>query len=77
MVDRDVAALEVVADETRRVARNKDLQVHVAVCDITSDTGVSLLSGRIRQEIGGLDVLVINAGLWRQPAIRMTKESTK
>lgn len=77
LAGRDVTALEAVADETRRVARNEDLRIHVASCDITSDTNVSLLSEKIRQEVGRLDVLVINAGLWGQTAIRVTEGSTQ
>lgn len=77
LAGRDVTALDAVADEARRVARNEDLQIRIAVCDITSDTNVSLLSDVIRREIGRLDVLVINAGLWGETTIRVTEGSTQ
>lgn len=74
---RDVAALQAVADEVRKVARGNDLHVVVAMCDITSDRSLALLCEKIKQEIGRLDVLVINAGLWGQTAIRVTEGSTQ
>ena len=74
---RDVTALDAVADVARRVARNEGLPIHVAVYDIMSDSDVSLLSEVIRREIGQLDVLAIDAGLWGQTAIRVTEGSTQ
>lgn len=77
LTGRDVSALEAVASETQRVARKVELQIVVAVCDITSDASVAQLADKVRGTIGRLDVLVINAGLWGQTAIRVTEGSTK
>ncbi len=77
LTGRDVSALEAVANETRRAARKVELQVIFAICDITSDASVSQLADKVRREIGRLDVLVVNAGLWGETAIRVTEGSTK
>ena len=77
LAGRDVSALEAVASETQRLAQKPEIQVLVAACDITSDTSVSLLAENVKENIGRLDVLVINAGLWGTTAIRVTEGSTK
>ncbi len=77
LAGRDNPALQTVASKTRGMARKKDLQVIAAICDITSDTSVQALAEQVRTEIGRLDVLVINAGLWGETAIRVTEGSTK
>lgn len=77
LAGRDVSALEAVANETRQLARRVDIQILVAVCDITSDASVSLLAENVKEKIGRLDVLVVNAGLWGTTAIRVTEGSTK
>lgn len=78
LAGRDVSALEAVAKETRRIARRKEgLQVIISVCDITSDENVSHLAKQIKSEVGRLDVLIVNAGLWGETAIRVTEGSTK
>lgn len=77
LVGRDSSALEAAVNETRRLAQKKDIQVVPAICDITSDASVSLLARRINEDVGRLDVLVINAALWGQTAIRVTEGSAK
>ena len=77
LAGRDVSALEAVANETRRLSQKQDVEVLVAVCDITSDASVSLLAENVKEKLGRLDVLVINAGLWGTTAIRVTEGSTK
>ncbi len=77
LAGRDKTSLEAVANETRQAARNLDLRVIVAICDIASDESVSQLAEKVRDEIGRLDVLIINAGLWGKTAIRVTEGSTK
>lgn len=59
------------------MARKVELQVIFAICDITSDVSVSQLADKVRREIRRLDVLVVNAGLWGETAIRVTEGSTK
>ncbi|MCJ1471110.1 hypothetical protein MMC07_009758 [Pseudocyphellaria aurata] len=77
LAGRDISALEAVATETRRVARTSEFQVIFTVCDITSDASVAQLADEVKGKIGRLDVLVINAGLWGQTAIRVTEGSTQ
>ena len=77
LTGRDTSALGMVAYETQQIAVKADVQIIAAVCDITSDTSVSKLADRIRTEIGRLDVLVVNAGLWGETAIRVTEGSTE
>ena len=77
LAGRDLAKLETVATETRLVAKRKNLLIIVAICDITSDASVSSLAEKVKSEVGRLDVLVINAGLWGETAIRVTEGSTK
>lgn len=77
LTGRDVPALETVASETRRVSKKEDAKILTVVCEITSDRSVAQLAEEVRAEIGRLDVLVINAGLWGQTAIRVTEGSTK
>ena len=76
LAGRDVSALEAVASEVKRLANKVDVHVLVAVCDITSDAHVSLLAENVKEKIGRLDVLIINAGLWGETATRVTEGST-
>ena len=77
LAGRDVSSLQAVSEKTRRIARKADLRTIVAVCDIKSDTSVSLLADRVQRDLGRLDVLVLNAGLWGETAIRVTEGSTR
>ena len=77
LTGRDTTALETVAKEARRATAKADVRIISAVCDITSDASVSNLAAQIRIEVGRLDVLVVNAGLWGQTAIRVTEGSTE
>ena len=49
----------------------------MTACDVTSDTSISLLADRVKREIARLGVLVINAELWKEIAIRVTEGSTQ
>ncbi|KAL8644182.1 MAG: hypothetical protein Q9226_007894 [Calogaya cf. arnoldii] len=77
LAGRDNHALQMVADEARRVARKQDLLIITATCDVTSDASVHKLAEQVRTDIGRLDVLVVNAGLWGETAVRVTEGSTK
>ncbi|KAL8945610.1 MAG: hypothetical protein Q9222_007871 [Ikaeria aurantiellina] len=77
LAGRDISALEDVADQAHKRSQRKSLQILVAVCDITSDASVSALARRVQGEIGRLDVLVINAALWGETAVRVTEGSTE
>ena len=76
LTGRDVPALEIVAAEAQRLAPG-DITVLVSVCDVTSDESVATLAELMRAKIGRLDVLVVNAGLWGETAIRVTEGSTR
>ncbi|KAL9591969.1 MAG: hypothetical protein Q9179_007188 [Wetmoreana sp. 5 TL-2023] len=77
LTGRDALALEAVASEARRLAKKEEIKILTAVCEITSDPSVAQLAEKVRTEIGRLDVLVVNAGLWGQTAIRVTEGNTK
>ena len=76
LAGRDRPALETVSQETRRLART-DMAALVVICDVTLDENVSALSDLVRLELGRLDVVVVNAGLWGETAIRVTEGDPK
>lgn len=76
LAGRDRAALEAVSEETRRLAPT-DIAALVAICDVTLDENVSALADLVRLELGRLDVVVVNAGLWGETAIRVTEGDPK
>lgn len=76
LTGRDASALEVVAAEAQHLAPG-DITVLVAVCDVTLEQDVAMLAELVQAKIGRLDVLVVNAGLWGDTAIRVTEGSTR
>ena len=76
LAGRDVSALEAVAAETRRLGQAR-INALVTVCEVTSNDSVAALSKLVQSEFGRLDVLVVNAGLWGETAIRVTEGNTK
>ncbi|KAL8708956.1 MAG: hypothetical protein Q9220_006288 [cf. Caloplaca sp. 1 TL-2023] len=76
LVGRDTSALAAAVDEARRSAR-REIQIAPAICDITSDTSIASLAQKIKDEVGRLDILVVNAALWGETATRVTEGSTK
>ncbi|KAI9787988.1 MAG: putative secondary metabolism biosynthetic enzyme [Peltula sp. TS41687] len=77
LAGRDTKALEDVAAQSRRVATAVDMQALTTVCDVASNESVSTLAEKVKTELGGLDVLVINAGLWGDTVLRVTDGTTK
>ncbi|KAL8759478.1 MAG: hypothetical protein Q9184_003603 [Pyrenodesmia sp. 2 TL-2023] len=77
LVGRDKVALEAAVNETRRLAQKQDVQILPVICDISSDESLALLARRIKDDVGRLDVIVVNAALWGETATRVTEGSTK
>lgn len=77
LVGRGNTALETAVSETRRLAQKQDVQIVPVICDVTSDESLALLAKRIKDDVGRLDVIVVNAALWGETATRVTEGSTK
>ena len=56
---RRLDRLETLADELRPAAE----QVAVAQLDVTDTDSVPIVFGKLREELGGLDRVIVNAGL--------------
>ena len=76
LTGRDAQALDLVAAETRRLA-SANTVVLTSLCDVTLDSSVAALAKLVQKEIGRLDAVIVNAGLWGETAIRVTEGSTK
>ena len=77
LTGRDLIALEKVAAEAKRLAKNEDIRIWTAYCDVKLDSNVAAMARLIREGVGKLDVVVVNAGLWGSTDIRVTEGSTK
>ena len=77
LTGRDLIALEKVATEAKRLAKNKNIRVWTVYCDVKLDSNIASVAKLIREGVGRLDVVVVNAGFWGSTDIRVTEGSTK
>ncbi|MFD2728400.1 gluconate 5-dehydrogenase [Enterococcus camelliae] len=60
-------------DRGLKAYREKDIQAHGYLCDVTDETAVENMIGQIKEEVGSIDILVNNAGIIKRiPMIEMS-----
>lgn len=68
---RSIDQLESVAHDVRKI--NPAVELHVVACDIASESSVSDLARRVKQDVGRLDVVICNSGFAGPLITRVTE----